>query len=401
MAWRKESIVSQRLEFVMLASVEGANMRELCRRFRISPPTGYKWLERHRAGGEPALHDISRRPRSSPGRTDSDLEAAVLTVRDQHPVWGARKIRAVLLARGVQPPSASTVHAILMRHGRIDPAESEKHRSWTRFEHDKPNALWQMDFKGHVGMHRGGRCHPLTILDDHSRFSIGVWACADEQLDTVRERLIEAFRRCGLPECVLCDNGPPWSLPGASERHTRLSAWLLRLGVTTVHGRAFHPQTQGKEERFHRTLKAELLSRMDLHDLTHAQESFDQWRGTYNLKRPHEALGMCVPASRYAFSPRAYPEHLPDVEYAPGETLRRVRSDGTIKYAGGFVRVGAAFAGDWVALRPRGDAGELEICYGPHAVGMIEPTPEAGALRRPSALATLAPKAAGESPPHV
>lgn len=378
MAWREESIVSQRLEFVTLAAAEGANIRELCRRYRISAPTGYKWLERHRSGGEPALHNISRRPHQSPSRSDAAIEEALLRMRDQHPAWGARKIRTVLRTRNpeMDVPAASTVHAILVRHGRIDPAEGDKHRAWTRFEHDRPNALWQMDFKGHVPMHRGGRCHPLTILDDHSRFSIGVFACDNERGVTVREHLTGVFRRFGLPERVLCDNGPPWSAPAAEEvvggRHTRLTVWMLRLGVATVHGRVFHPQTQGKDERFHRTLKAELLSRMDLRDLRQAQEAFDDWRGVYNLVRPHEALAMAVPASRYSCSDRVFPEKLPGVEYAPGETLRRVKRDGSIKCDSQTWRIGEAFAGEWVALRAATTDGLMDVCYGPHVIGRIE-----------------------------
>ena len=374
MAWREESIVSQRLEFVTLASSERANIRALCRRFRISAPTGYKWLERHRLGGEAELVNRSRRPHSSPSRSIGAVEEAVLRVRDQHPAWGARKIRVVLSAhgRGMDVPAASTVHAILVRHRKIDPAQSEKHQAWTRFEHEQPNVLWQMDFKGHVPMHRGGRCHPLTILDDHSRFSIGLWACGNEQRGTVQDRLTEAFRRFGLPERILCDNAPPWGVASMNDRHSRLTVWLLRLGVVTVHGRAFHPQTQGKEERFYRTLKAELLSRMDLRDLKQAQAAFDDWRGVYNLKRPHEALGMAVPASRYTYSPREFPERLPEVEYAPGELLRRVMHDGGIRCGGRTWLIGEAFAREWVALRPATTDGLIDVCYGPHRVGGIE-----------------------------
>lgn len=373
MAWREESIVSQRLEFVTLASNEGVSIRALCRRFRISPPTGYKWIERHRAGGEAELVNRSRRPRSSPSRSAVTVEEAVLRVRDRHPAWGARKIRAVISAEGQSPiPSASTVHAILLRHGRVDPAQKERHQAWVRFEHDRPNALWQMDFKGHVPMHRGGRCHPLTVLDDHSRFSIGLFACNNQLSVTVREHLTDIFRRFGLPERILCDNAPPWGVVSLSGRHSRLTVWLLRLGVVTVHGRAFHPQTQGKEERFHRTLKAELLSRMDLRDLRHAQRAFDDWRGVYNLKRPHEALGMAVPAARYACSSRAFPEHLPKIEYAPGEHVRRVMHDGAIRYGGRTWYIGEAFGGEWVALRPATTDGLMDVCYGPHRVGGVE-----------------------------
>ena len=417
MAWREESIVSQRLEFVTLASVQDANIRQLCRRFGISAPTAYKWIARHREAtargvapaadvdGVPWLEDRSRRPRCSPGRSANAVEAAVLKVREQHPAWGARKIRAVLASEGAGArtlPSVSTMHAILARHGRIDPARSDDHRPWQRFEHERPNELWQMDFKGHVPMHRGGRCHPLTILDDHSRYSIGLWACGNERGGTVQLRLIEAFRRFGLPERMLCDNGPPWSAPHAcGGGHTRLSVWLLRLGIRTVHGRPFHPQTQGKDERFHRTLKAEVLSRMDLRDLTHAQDAFDSWRGVYNLKRPHEALGMSVPASRYGPSERTYPETLPPIEYAPGEELRRVRPNGLIKYKGTAWYVGQAFSGERLALRPGSRDGVLSVCHGPHPVCEIDlHHPDAAARRRPP-LAALAPDADEKPVPHV
>lgn len=376
MAWREESIMSQRLEFVTLASAEGANVRELCRRFRISAPTGYKWLDRHRSGGEGALEDASRRPKSSPLRSEPAIENAVLALRDSNPVWGARKLRKVLSRQGLEVPAISTTHAILLRNGRIDPTVGKKHASFTRFEHECANALWQLDFKGHVPMHRGGRCHPLTILDDHSRFSLGVFACDNEKGATVQEHLTTAFRRYGLPERVLCDNGPPWGAPSATDviggRHTWLTVWLLRLGVVTVHGRAFHPQTQGKAERFHRTLKAELLSRTDLPDLRQAQAAFDKWRDVYNLQRPHEALDLEVPATRYSCSQRAFPETLPPVEYAPGEALRRVKHDGTIKCEGAIWRIGQAFAGEQVALRPASTDGLLDVCYGPHVIGRIE-----------------------------
>jgi transposase InsO family protein len=274
-------------------------------------------------------------------------------------------------------PACSTIHAILARHGCVDPAQERKHRPWQRFEHDRPNALWQLDFKGHVPLHRDGqRCHPLTVLDDHSRYAIGLWACGNERRDTVQAHLIEAFRRYGLPERVLCDNGPPWGVACMRHRHTRLTVWLLRLGVRTSHGSVCHPQTQGKDERFHRTLKAELLSRLDLRDLRQAQAAFDRWRGTYNLIRPHEALAMQVPASRYTPSARAYPETLPPLEYASGQTLRRVAHDGSIRFGGRTWPVGEAFAGERVAVRPpsaSAEGGVMEICYGPHPVALINP----------------------------
>ncbi len=388
MAWRKESIVSQRLEFVTLASGEGANIRELCRRFRISAPTGYLWLERFRSLGEAGLTDRSRRPACSPDRCDDAIEAAVLRVRSMHPSWGARKIRAVLESQGVEAPAASTVHAILVRHGRIDPAESAAHRPWRRFERDRPNALWQMDFKGHVPLHRGRRCHPLTIVDDHSRFAVALRACTNEQEPTVRHHLIDVFRLFGLPEAVLTDNGPPWGTPVGELGHTRLSVWLLRLGVRVAHGRPRHPQTQGKAERFHRTLKAELLSRTELRDLRQAQGAFDRWRGTYNLVRPHEALGLCTPAMRYTPSARVYPETLPEVEFGPSDIVRRVNPDGMIAFASRRWFISEALIGEHVGLRPTGIEGVLDVCLGPHPMGRLDQrngTRRATRRRRPLA----------------
>ncbi len=324
MPWRECSIMSQRQEFVALASAQGAKVRALCRRFGISATTAYKWLARHRQGE--ALKDRSRRPQNSPGRTDGRLEREVLALRQQHPAWGGRKLRARLLAMDLKGvPAASTITEILRRHGCLSPSESIKHQPWQRFERSRPNELWQMDFKGHVPMHRGGRCHPLTVLDDHSRFAVALRACADERLETVREEFIAVFRRYGLPEQILSDNGPPWGTPGSARGYTRLTIWMLRLGVRVIHGRPEHPQTQGKAERFHRTLMAELLSRQDLRDLGEAQRTFDAWRRMYNLERPNEALGNAVPASRYQPSPRLYPERLPALAFGPDDLIRRVR----------------------------------------------------------------------------
>ena len=183
MPWKEMSVMSQRREFVELAQAEGTNKRGLCRRFGISPTTGYKWLGRFREGSEAGLVELPRRPHYSPARTPSQVEQAVLSARAAHPAWGARKLRRWLLDRRdvfeADMPAPSTITAILRRHGRIDPDEGPKHRSWQRFEHQAPNDLWQMDFKGHFPLTRG-RCHPLTVLDDHSRFALGLQACGNE-----------------------------------------------------------------------------------------------------------------------------------------------------------------------------------------------------------------------------
>jgi transposase InsO family protein len=352
------SIVSSRREFVMLASRPGANVRALCRRFGVSPTNGYKWLKRFRAEGEAGLKDRSRRPRHMPARMPGAVEAAVVRLRRQHPCWGGRKLARRLRDQGEEPvPSPSTITAILHRHALIDAAAAARHRPLRRFERAAPNELWQMDFKGHFAI-GGGRCHPLTVLDDHSRFAVVLKACADERSATVQEALTASFRRYGLPEQMLMDNGAPW---GCDERHawTPLTVWLLRLGIAVSHGRPYHPQTQGKDERFHRTLKAEAIGTSVFRDLAECQRAFDAWRELYNLVRPHQALELAAPVTRYAPSPRGFPEILPPIEYAPDVAVRRVQRGGRFSFAGREWTIAKAFAGYAVALRPAA----LDGCY--------------------------------------
>lgn len=397
MPWSERSTLSLRREFVELAQLDGANIRALCCRFGISPKTGYKWLSRFLSEGEAGLTDRSRRPHRSPDRTDESVEQAVLRVRDAHPAWGARKIRHKLVDQTAELPAASTVTAILRRHGRLDPDESAKHTAFVHFEYEQPNLLWQMDFKGNFALGNGSRCHPLTVLDDHARYCLVLDACTNQQTETVRDRLVACFRSHGLPERMLMDNGPPWG-GGGVMRHTPLSAWLMRLGIVVCHGRPWHPQTQGKEERFHRTLTEELLRpvlhlkvRWNVHadrkagadrtqsgksicvrDHAQCQVHFDRWRELYNRERPHEGIGMLTPASRYRPSTREFPERLPEIAYEADETVRKVDARGAISFQGRNHIVGQAFHGQPVAVRPGSQDGLWNIYFCMQRVAIID-----------------------------
>lgn len=372
MPFEERSIVSQREEFCRLALVEGANRRELCRRFGIQPATGYLWLGRYRQGGQEGLENRSRRPLSCPGRTPEKVEARVLEVRRAHPAWGGRKIRRVLEREGLEAaPCPSTITEILRRHQLLDGPRADRPRDFQRFEHPEPNALWQMDFKGHFRL-REGRCHPLTVLDDHSRYALEIGACANEQGSTVRQRLQLLFERFGLPQRMLADNGSPWGTSGSPERHTVLTVWLLDLEVEVVHGRPRHPQTQGKDERFHRTLKAEVLDGRTFEDLDRAQAAFDGWREVYNTRRPHEALGMDVPASRYRMSPRPMPDAIVPPEYEPQAHVRMVKRNGWFTFRGRVIQCPQAFVGRQVALRPTNTDGLFDLCYRSHVLRQID-----------------------------
>ena len=248
-------MIEQRAEFVALALQPGANRRELCRRFRISPDTAYRWLGRFAGEGPEGLQDRSRRPHRSPGRTAPAVEAAVLALRAQYPGWGGRKLRVLLAREGVAP----------LRCG-------------------------------------PGRCHPLTVLDDHSRYALVLAACPNQRTGTVRAHLEAAFRHYGLPDRFLLDNGSPWGDTWPA-RYTPLTVWLRRYGVAVSHSRPYHPQTLGKDERFHGTLQRELLAQPPRPDLAAWHAAFAAWRQRYNHVRPHNSLDDAVPASRYLPQP--------------------------------------------------------------------------------------------------
>lgn len=368
MSWKDVTRMSLRLEFCHMASQPEANVAAVCRRYQISRKTGYKWLGRFAAQGSAGVADQHRCPHRSPDRTDPAMEAAVLALRTEHPTWGGRKLRRRLLDLGAPvAPAPSTITAILHRHGLIDPAQSQLRQAQTRFEAPAPNDLWQLDFTGHFALERG-RCHPLPVLDDHSRFLLGLAACPDEQGATVQAHLIALFRRYGLPRQLLCDNGPPWGTTQSPHRLTTLSVWLLRLGVAVIHGRPCHPQTQGKLERFNRTLLADIVADRRFADLATAQAAFDAWRPVYNEVRPHEALALAPPLSRYAPSPRPFPEVLPELVSAPTDAVRRVDAAGKISWQGRRWAVSDALAGQTVGLRPTLVDGVVEVRFGSHLV---------------------------------
>jgi len=369
MPWKVQSLMSAKKELVSLASSAQNGISELCRRFKISRKTAYKWIDRYAVEGESGLAERSRKPLGSPGATDPGTQEAIVEIRKIFPVWGARKIHVLLGRFGFNPvPAKSTINSILKREGFIDPQEAAKHKKWQSFEADVPNDLWQIDFKGHFQAAQK-RCHPLTILDDHSRYSICIRACENEQRTTVQSAMTEVFRVYGLPRTILCDNGPPWGDPGT--RYTRLAVWLMRMGIQVPHARPCHPQTRGKAERFHRTLKAEVVQYCHDLGLDECQSRFDQWRVCYNTERPHEALDMAVPASRYHVSRRSFPENLPPIEYSPDDHVRKVWEGGWFSYLGREFRIGKAFKGERIAIRPTVVDGVLDVYFCNQKVSQI------------------------------
>ncbi len=368
MPWKEQTVEQSRLEFVVAAISRERPISQLCREYGISRPTGYKWIDRYMAGER--LGDRDHTALRQPNRTPPEVEELILSVRAQHPTWGGRKIVRYLQDQGHQQlPAASTATMILKRHGMISPEESEKHTPYIRFEREEPNRLWQMDFKGHFAMTNGERCHPLTMLDDCTRTLLCLDAYDNERWNVVEKSLLWAFREHGLPDAILSDNGSPWS--DNKQGYTPYEIWMMQLGILPMHGRPLHPQTQGKDERFHRTLKEDVLKRRTIFDLEEAQRIFDAYRLEYNTERPHAAIGYDVPQKRYQVSKRRLPDTWGEPEYDTGLTLRRVNYKGYLSIQRHRYYLSESFAGKYLALFSKPDD-IVDICYGAYRIASID-----------------------------
>lgn len=374
MPFTNQSIMSQRIEFCLLAIKPESNISDLCRRFEITRRTGYKWIKRYTTSGILGLKDQSRRPQKFPNQTSTEVEDYVTKLRVAEPEWGSKKLQRIILREKEEGkytyetvPSKKTITKILSRNGLIDPNRSKLVKDFERFVRQYPNELWQMDYKGWFRLLNKQQCHPLTITDDHSRFNLCLEACINQQHATVKEKLTNVFKKYGLPYMMLADNGAPWGSAGNDpiegfRSFTELELWLIRLNIKLIHGRPYHPQTQGKEERFHRTLKQELIDHEQFRDHEHCQERFNLWREKYNCIRPHESLDFQTPAELYEPSYRYYPEKIKPYEYDISDIKRKV-NDGDISFKNKEIKIGKAFNGEYVALRKTQIDNLFEIYY--------------------------------------
>lgn len=366
--------MEQRQKFAMLACQPDANLSLLCRRFEISRKTGYKWIERYKQSGAEGLNDHSKCPKTSPLQTSKAMEQRIIELRNENPEWGAKKLHKLLeneRSKGLftlPVPARGTITRILHRHGLISAQKSLQAKHWQRFEYEHPNELWQMDFKGPFALLDSSKCYPLTITDDHSRFNIGLFACSNQRYETVRQWLCRVFETYGLPDKILTDNGSPWGATGQiaedGERvFTTMDKWLISHQIKLIHGRAYHPQTQGKEERFHRTLNDEVVKYELFRDINHCQQGLDKWRIKYNTYRPHEAINLEVPSSRYKPSSRTYENVTTKPQYDVGMEVKTVAANGAITYNEQLIKIGKAFKGDQIAIKQTSEDGILEVYY--------------------------------------
>jgi putative transposase len=374
MPWNETCAMDERMRFIVAASQEGSMMSEVCDRFGISRQTGYKWLARYAEAGVDGLKERSRAPIAHGRSRPAGLVSAVLTLRERYPHWGPKKLRVKLggLMPDVAVPAASTIGDWLCKERLTEPRKRRRHCTPSPgplTSADAPNKVWSIDFKGWFRTGEGKRCDPLTLTDAMSRYILRCQAV--ERLDHahVREVLEAAFCEFGLPLVIRSDNGTPFASTGAGGL-SALSLWWIKLGIAPERIALGKPQQNGRHERMHRTLKAETAS-PPAPTLAEQQHRFDRFRETFNADRPHEALEFLVPAKFYRPSPRSYPCALREPEYVEGMAVRRVRSNGEIKWGGELIFISEVLIGESVGISET-ESGEWLVFYANIELGFID-----------------------------
>lgn len=379
MPWKEREVCQMREEFVERVHRREATIAKLCREYGISRRTGYKWLARAEAGE--SLEDRSRRPERIQ-RIAPEMEQKIVAYREQYPALGAVKLHRMMENEGYEGlPSAKTFNNVFKRNGLITREASLKATPCRRFERGQPNDLWQGDFLGHFPLENGERCHPLNILDDHSRYNLCIEPMRGETFEEIQPVLERLFKANGKPAAFLCDNGNPWGT-AQSTGYTRFEVWLMDQGILTIHGRPRHPQTQGKEERFNQTMRRELLRRSPPRDWAEAEAKFNEYREFYNETRPHHALNLDTPSQHYRRSDREYSEEVEAWEYPEGVSLRKVRSTGFLTWKGQDYFLSEAFAGKTVAIRESRIEGCISLFYRQFRIGRIDTEKRVFTLKR-------------------
>lgn len=380
MPWKERTVETMREGFVKRVLSHEKNKAALCREYGISRPTGDKWIARYEAG-EP-LGDQSRAPKKQGRQTPEETEERIVAYRQKYPAFGAAKLRRMMMDEGMTGlPSVKTFNNILHRNNLITKEASQAATPYRRFERQLPNELWQSDFKGHFNLKDGTQCHPLNVVDDHSRFNFCCEALHGETYEETMPVFQRLFREYGMPDCLLCDNGNPWGT-AQTVGFTRFEVSLMELGILTVHGRVRHPQTQGKEESFNRAMTRELLKYQIPADMEDAARMFAEYRDLYNNKRPHHALDLDTPASHYQKSNRKMPERIEPWEYGSEYDIRTVKETGYFTYNGQGYFLSEAFAGKEIAIRESHLPGQITLLFRQFRIARIDVEKRTYTLRR-------------------
>ena len=376
MPWKETRVMDSRVEFVMRALQEGVPFNELCQEFGISRKTGYKWKERFLQSGLSGLEDCSRRPGHSPQGIVEDVLCELVRIKKDHLGWGARKILEVYARKHphAQPPSESTVKRILEKAGLVAKRRRRNHEASGRIENrvipGQPNELWTVDFKGWWYTGARERCEPLTVRDAFSRFVLCANPLKDAKGVTVRQEFERLFERYGLPLIIRSDNGSPFACRHSPLGLTKLSAWWIANGISLDRIAPARPDQNGGHERMHRDIALE-VERHPKTDLQHQRAELETWRHTFNFERPHEAIGMKVPADLYQKSERRWTPQTDELDYSASYMKRKVIECGTICVEGVKIGLSTALAGWHVGLKPCPDQQYL-VWFGALCIGTID-----------------------------
>lgn len=362
--------MNQKTEFV-LAALTTENFRALCKEFGISAKTGYKWKERFLQEGMEGLNELSRKPKQSPKGLGEEVVCRIIRIKKKHVGWGPRKIRAIYAKAHGKAPSESSFKRIFEKAGYTEKRLTRKRetsgRLYTGRKAVHPNEIWTVDFKGWWYGLGGGRCEPLTVRDEYSRFVLELRQLPDAKGSSVRAAFERLFEKHGLPEAIRSDNGAPFANAGSLLGLTRLSAWWLALGIDLERGRPGCPQDNGAHERLHLDMCRDLEKKK----LGERQAELDEWKRSFNEERPHEALGMKMPADVYKKSSRSYAGSPTDLRYEKMDT-RKVHSTGTIQWAGHYFRLSSALGGWSVGVQAAKSAHLWNVWFGRLLIGQLD-----------------------------
>ena len=369
MPWQHQDLMNQRIEFALRA-LETENFRALCREYGISPRVGYKWKDRLLEEGMWQLREKSRRPKTTPGSLREEEVCRIVALRVRHKHWGARKLQEIYRRRHGEAPSESSFKRVIERAGLVEKRRKRKASQGGSIGGDRragsANEVWTIDFKGwwHDAQ---GRCEPLTVRDEWSRYLLELRALENARMETVRACFERLFERHGLPQAIRSDNGTPFSSSRSLLGLSKLSAWWVALGIDLLRGRPAHPQDNGAHERMHRDIAREVEGT----PYPDRQAALDVWRKQFNEERPHESLGMKMPSELYTPSPRKWEGSPHQIDYQ-GLISRMVQASGHIRFEGQPFFLSSALHRWNVGLKPLGD-GSLEVYFAKLLLGHLHP----------------------------
>ena len=376
MPWKETDVVTLREEFILKALGEHLPFTRLCEEYGISRPTGYKWMERFKKGGLPALRDGTRRPKENPTALREDVICELIRIKKSvSPIWGPKKVLRIYERKhgSAGAPSLSSVKRVLDRAGFVQHRRRRRKGEIARIKHGvipkAPNELWTVDFKGWWKTRDRTRCEPLTVRDEFARFVLDLRVMERTGGKAVRPVFERTFEMYGLPDAIRSDNGSPFASCQAPLGLSRLSCWWISLGIRLDRIEPGRPDQNGAHERMHRDIRDELEVN-PTENLDQSQEAFDEWRHTFNWIRPHESLDMKTPGEIYSPSERVYEPGKVDISYPINWLERRVKSTGCISLSTNNIHVSHALAGHVIGLQPVDD--RLDVYFDYLRIGYID-----------------------------